>query len=148
MLSHIETTALNDPQITLDTKGHTGTHDSQISIHFALRTDFFELQATLRQWHRTTSKWPHGVNSHMYLKYKFYTPPRIQTFTPLCCTIARFPDNWRFFFCFPRWWVWILKKQEAQGPSWSACSLACRYKFKCHQPCSYQPSSYTVGSLA
>ncbi len=57
-----ETSAPNDPQMTLNTKSSkvplidmTATPESQISILLALRTAIFELQATFKK-HKELSK--------------------------------------------------------------------------------------------
>ncbi len=58
---HFETSAVNDPKMTLNAKRSyvphicaTSIHESQISLHFALWTAVFEIQAILRQVHRMT----------------------------------------------------------------------------------------------
>ncbi len=62
---HFETSALNDPNMTLNTKKIKIHHisccirpESQISLHCALWPAAFVSQAILRQIHQMTPKWP------------------------------------------------------------------------------------------
>ena len=45
--------------------------------------------------------------------YMLNYDPWVPNFTPFCFTIARFPDNWAFFYFFDRlqWWIWNFQKK-------------------------------------
>ena len=52
------------------------------------------------QVHRMTPKWPWMQQGQRY-PLMFYYCPRVPNFIPFRSTVARFPDNWGVFFCFP-----------------------------------------------
>ncbi len=54
-------------------------------------------------------KWPKFQKLHVYrLNYS-----RVPNFTPICSMIARFPDNWGFWFLHRvQWWIWNFRKKN------------------------------------
>ncbi len=58
------------------------------------------------QVHRMTLKWPSTEKGTLYM-LKYY--PRVPNFTPCCSTIARFPDNWGFWFLHRLQWYFRKK---------------------------------------
>ncbi len=70
---HYETSAPNDPQMTLRSNAPrvcaTSVSESQLSVCFALRPAFLELQAILRQVHWMTPKWPWTLQGQLYSIY-------------------------------------------------------------------------------
>ncbi len=82
LTGHFETSALNDPKETLNTKrpkvlytGCISTLASQFSLCFALPLAIFELQAILRQVRRITPKWPWTLLGQRYPIYMWQLPP-------------------------------------------------------------------------
>ncbi len=73
---HFEKSAQNDPKMTLNPTSSIVPHifittvpESQISLRFALRPAFFNIQAILRQVHQMTPKWPWILQGHRYPIY-------------------------------------------------------------------------------
>ena len=73
---HFETSALNDPRMTLNTTKSKvphicgiSIHESQISVCFTLRPTVFEVQAILRKVHRMTPKWHWTLKDQRYTTY-------------------------------------------------------------------------------
>ncbi len=63
------------------------------------------------QVHRMTPKWPWRLKGQRY-PYMLYKYPRATNFTPFCSTIARFPDNWGFWFLHRlQCWIWYFRKK-------------------------------------
>ena len=63
-IGHFERSAQNDPKMTLNPTNSNVLHifitivpESQVSLRFALRPAFFNVQAILRQVHQMTPKW-------------------------------------------------------------------------------------------
>ncbi len=56
---------LNHTQSKLPHICVTRLQESHISLRFALRPAIFDIQAILRQWHRTIPKWPSTLQGHM-----------------------------------------------------------------------------------
>ncbi len=93
---HFETSALNDSKLTLDPIRSklpytriTSVRDSQISLRFAVRPAFFEIQAILRQVHLMTPNWPWTLQRQIVL-YLYNNCPRVSNFTPFRSMTSRF----------------------------------------------------------
>ena len=92
---HFETSALNYPKMTINTKRSKVSHiccrstESQISLLFTLQKAVFELQAILRQVHWMAPKrfWTLKVKGTLDTCYNY---PRIPNFTQLCSAASRF----------------------------------------------------------
>ncbi len=87
---HFETSALNYPKMTINTKRSKVSHiccrstESQISLLFTLQKAVFELQAILRQVHWMAPKrfWTLKVKGTLDTCYNY---PRIPNFTVMLC---------------------------------------------------------------
>ncbi len=54
---------------------------------------------------------------------KYY--PRVPNFTPFCSTIARFPDNWGFWFLHRlQWWIWYFRKRFVKNQKLKISKIA------------------------
>ena len=106
---HFETSAVNDPKMTLNTKRSNIPHmhittvaESQISIRFTLRPAIFELQAILRQVHRwppkvtlntKRSKLPHIPMSPKFQSILLYGKPFL-SYRPFWDKCTKWPQNY------------------------------------------------------
>ena len=113
--SRFEISAPNDPKMTLNTSRSYVPHIyvtsiqnipnftsqmSQISLQFALRWAIFGIQAI---WDKCT-EWPQNHLKHYKVKgtpHICYQCPRLQNFTPFCCTIS--PFQYMAHIIIPNW---------------------------------------------
>ena len=91
----------------------TSIHESQSSLHFALRWAIFKMQAILRQVHQMTSNWPWTLQGQITL-YMYNNYPRVSHFTPFHSTTNRFRVTCHIETSAPNnpEWPWTLQGQR------------------------------------
>ncbi len=64
---------------------------------------------------RKCTEWPQKdleLKKAKGTQYIYYNKPPVPNLTPFCSTIARFPDNWGFWFLHRlQWWIWNFRKK-------------------------------------
>ncbi len=125
---HFDTSAPNDPKMTLNTKRSKeplihvpSTPEPKISIHFALQSAVFQVQAILRNAQQMTSKWPWTLQGQRYPIYLIQVSPSpkfhsialygSQVTGVMSCSrniILNFPSH-RLPYVAKNLWIWNLK---------------------------------------
>ncbi len=85
----------------------------ELELIFVLRAAVSEIQANFQNCHIWA--WNLAVGQSSMQKWHVYNVnySRVPNFTPLCSTIARFPDNWGFWFLHRvQWCIWNFQKKK------------------------------------